>query len=329
MRNFIRSVIVPFIREVSKPPVNGPGFTNATIVGTAIGDSLGMPFEMKKPTFPPLMAWNGNYSDSIASKWHNLKSGQWTDDTQMSIYLTESLVRMNGFDPDDVAKSYLAWFESGDCRGMGGTTRDALTKVKNGASWKESGMTGEKIGGNGTAMRAAPIGIFYRNDLNKVIEVVSTDAIITHNVPEAIAGSIAIAVANALLVTRQAEPKNIIDAVLPFIPPSAVRQHIVVAKRILAEDLDGEAGLRILGTMGYVVETVAAALYCVSKYTTYQNTVIAAVKGGGDADTTAAIAGAMAGSYYGLEGIPEKYRKGVEAFDMLRVLDDKLFHGTP
>src|SRR5208282_1704009 len=111
---------------------------------------------------------------------------------QMTTALAKSLVECNGFDPANVAAKYLAWYVSGDCRGMGSTTSEALFHLKLGSTWQESGVSREDAMGNGTAMRVSPIGLAYRNNLKLLMDAAEADAIITHNNSECVIGSQAV-----------------------------------------------------------------------------------------------------------------------------------------
>jgi ADP-ribosyl-[dinitrogen reductase] hydrolase len=141
--------------------------TIGTLVGCAVGDALGVPFEMKAPSHKSLKEWDGLFRDGGTFRKFN-KAGEWSDDTIASICLTESLLECNGFDVENAAQKYLEWYKSGEFRGMGSTTSHALWRLKSGQSWKESGMVGDEFGGNGTAMRAAPLGVFYLNNLGTI-----------------------------------------------------------------------------------------------------------------------------------------------------------------
>lgn len=299
----------------------------ACLVGTAIGDSLGMPFEMKDPDHPLFKDWDGNH---LQGKHHKLNPGQFTDDTQMSLAMTKSLIRCNGFDPVDMAKAYLEWYQTG-ARGMGGTTRVAMQALEKGVPYHSSGVhlgpTGIPVGGNGTAMRAAPMGVFFHRDLEQVKINIRTDAEITHRVEECILGGIAVAIGAALLTRKDATPKSLISKVVEHLPDSATKQHLLVANRLAEKDVPPDIAMQTIGTSGYVVESVAAAFYCVSRHFGYKNIVVNAVKGGGDADTIAAMAGGLAGIYFGLDGIPQEYKDVVEEFDNLCKLDERLREG--
>lgn len=303
----------------------------ATLVGCAIGDALGNPFEMKPASSPMFEKWAGDFIEGGTFWWG--QPGQYTDDTLMSIALASSLLEKDGFDPEDAASKYLAWMESGNTRGIGGTTASALHRVKMGAAWDESGLThnpdGSDTGGNGSAMRATPIGIFYRNDLDSLIDVAMTDASITHNSLEPKMGSIAVALGTALLANQTHDPVTVLDEVAKILSDSFVKDKLLLAQHHLLEQTDPKLALAEIGTEGYVPETVGAAFYCLAATYNFRDAVEMAVRAGGDTDTTAAIVGGMAGTFYGLDAIPEEFKNQVENFDLLCALDEELTNSEP
>lgn len=297
----------------------------ATLVGCAIGDALGNPFEMWSVTEPTLKAWDGQFKAG-GTFWKG-EAGQYTDDTLMSIALATSLIEKGGFDQEHVAQQYLAWMESGNTRGIGGTTHKALTRLKLGASSLESGVThndGKPASGNGTAMRASPIGIFYRGDPSKLIEVAMNDASITHNSFEPKMGSVAVALGTALIANGATDMIEVVREVSEVISDSIVKEKLLLALTHIEMGTDCFEALAQIGVNGYVPETVGAAFYCLGANVNYRDTVVLAVQAGGDTDTTAAIAGAMAGTLYGLDGIPSEYKDKVENFELLQSLTDEL-----
>lgn len=303
----------------------------ATLVGCAIGDALGNPFEMKLANYQPLMEWDGQFKEGGTFWWG--QPGQYTDDTLMSIALGTSLIEKGGFDPEDVASKYLAWMESGNTRGIGGTTAAALTRVKLGANYLESGLIlnadGTPVGGNGTAMRASPIGLFYRNDFGKLLETALADAAITHNSHEPKMGSVAVALGTAFLSKGTHSQYGVLEEVFGVLSDSLVKDKIELALDLIDQQADHSEALALIGTNGYVPETVGAAFYCLGATDNFKDAVIMAVKGGGDTDTTAAIVGAMAGTYYGLDAIPAEYKDNVENFELLQALTEELVNHEP
>lgn len=298
----------------------------ATLVGCAIGDALGNPFEMRSANSPMLQEWDGLFKAG-GTFWKG-KAGQYTDDTLMSMALSASLIEKTGFDPEDAAKKYLAWYESGNTRGIGNTTAAACVNLKMGATWQESGLLksfdGQPAGGNGTAMRASPIGLYYRNDLGKLISAAIEDASITHNSHEPKMGSVAVALATAMLANKTHSQVEVLEEVIEVLAESEVKSKLELVSELLELQVDAETALASIGVSGYVPETVGAAFYCLVATSTFKDAVVMAVKAGGDTDTTAAIVGALAGTYYGLEAIPSEYKDNVENFQLLQDLTDEL-----
>jgi ADP-ribosyl-[dinitrogen reductase] hydrolase len=297
----------------------------ATLVGCAVGDALGNPFEMWSVLEPKLKSWDGQFKAG-GTFWKG-EAGQYTDDTLMSIALATSLIEKNGFDQEHVGSQYLAWMVSGNTRGIGGTTHQALTRIKNGASTLESGVThndGKPASGNGTAMRASPIGLWYRKNPERLLEVAMLDASITHNSFEPKMGSVAVALGTAMLATSSTNQLEVLESVIDIVSDSIVKDKLVLALRHIKMGTEHFEALAQIGVNGYVPETVGAAFYCLGACDNYKDTVVLAVKAGGDTDTTAAIAGAMAGTLYGLEGIPSEYKDKVENFELLQSLTDEL-----
>lgn len=320
---------------------------SAVLLGKAIGDALGMQFETRNWNDPALMAWDGkSYGPS---EFHKLGPGQWTDDTGMALALTESLLpsisyhAIAGFEPEITAAHYLKWYQGPTFRGAGQTTRKALENLKNGAPWYESGELGAL--GNGTAMRIAPLGVFYREEPSKLMKYAKLDAIITHDSHEAQQGSIAMAMAISLLlngvkkeevlegIRRILNPSRVLDNLnlMSWDPPRPVNKtiHDTLKNKDYNRELDRNGGNRIisqliLGNKYTVIEAVARSFYVFICTRSFEEAMELAIRGGGDTDTVAAMVGALCGAHYGLEGIPESYITPLEDHDRILKLDEKL-----
>lgn len=298
------------------------------LLGLAIGDALGMPFEGWRP------AWirsklGGRVQDMLPCPDRNLGKGQWTDDTKMALHLCRSIIRKKGkFDPADAAASYVEWFESGDLRGIGRATLESIMRLRQGKPWSESGKTGEFAAGNGSAMRAAPIGLLNCMDMEALKRNSRDDAVITHNNPEAVAGSRAVNFFVARGVTQAgpaAARPHLIDECIAFIGPCQVAKRLARAKELLAENMPCSTALNILGASGFVVETVASAVFCFLKTPdNFEESVVSAVMGGEDADTTAAVCGAISGAWNGTWKLPKRWVDTVEASEELRSIAGQL-----
>lgn len=302
----------------------------ATLIGCAIGDALGNPFEMKPAASPALQKWDGLFKAG-GTFWKG-QPGQYTDDTLMSIALSSSLIENDSFVPEHVAQMYLEWYKSGNTRGIGNTTATAMENLKLGATWQESGLknyNNQPAGGNGTAMRAAPIGLFYRHDLEQVVSAAFTDATITHNAIEPKMGSVAVALGTALLANGAHSPIQMLREVIGVVDPNChIHTKLRLAQLLIEEVAVPEHALAQIGVSGYVPETVGAAFYCLAATDSFKEAVVMAVRAGGDTDTTAAVVGALAGTYYGLEGIPSEYKDNVENKELLQFLTDELVNNA-
>jgi len=294
---------------------------SSVLLGTAVADALGVPFEKKLHNYEALVEWDGK--TYLGSEHHNLKPGQYSDDTQMSMMVAESLIENRGFNPDDLSKRYVDWLVSGRARGYGRTTLMAIQALDSGKHWSESGVAGSM--GNGTAMRAAPFGVYFRNDLYSLVNICKIDSAITHASEDAEAGSIAIALAAAYAVNGNTD--NLLEKIWEKLPNSKVKSLIYSLPSLIDSSyIEPQQALRVLGTKADVRETVPSALYCFLKFDTYHEAIVAAIKAGGDTDTTAAIVGALFGAKLGSQGIDPDIAAGVEDYDKLVKLDSQLYN---
>jgi ADP-ribosylglycohydrolase len=306
----------------------------ATLVGLAIGDALGMPFEKRgEAVHKDLPTWAGNYRKGTH---HKLPAGHFTDDTEMALALAMAILDNGRYDAHTAARWYLSWAE-GTPHGMGGTTRKAMVKLAAGVPPHASGVSFDDPDtvGNGTAMRVAPLGVWYRSaELAQLREVTSQDSAITHQSPEAAAGSLAIAwaVKKSLDGSRG---HRLFEDVLEVLAPAEGETFVGTRVFELVEEAYGlmkglttpPEAIMQLGRFGNVSQTVATAVFCAAWAADFEQGVVAAIRGGGDTDTRGAIAGAILGARFGLDGIPERYQKGVRGFDVLCEVDQQLMEG--
>ncbi len=307
------------------------------LLGLAIGDALGMPFEgwssaSIKRQWKEVGTTSGprhstsTFKPFLPSPFRELGPGQYTDDTLMALCHVRSLIEKRGVEPEDISKEFIEWYDSGNLRGIGATTAYAIKRLKRGYKWQESGATGEYAAGNGGAMRIAPVGLFYHDDLTALKEAVRKAVVITHNNSEAVAGALAVAYLVAKAVRNEMHPDTAIQDTINFIGPCKVSEKLQRAGKLLNSDATPEKATETLGTSGYVVETVASAVFCfLYSPEDFYTTIVNAVEGGKDSDTTAAVAGAISGSYNGIKGIPEDWLENVENSNGLQDLANKLY----
>lgn len=284
-------------------------FTGA-LMGVAVGDALGNPLEGMPAD--EIKRRYGHVNDYISAQD---PKGTVTDDTELTMILAESLISQRGCDINDFGKRLAAWIEH--AHRFGEATRDACLRLRQGISPAQSGSDSA---GNGAAMRVAPIGLVYhRSDQrDKLLACVEATSHVTHIDPRAIAGAAAVAAGVAYCVTTGSVPGGsdfTPDAFLDYAADAAdefSREFAIKIsglKRLLDNDT-GDVAERI-GNGGFALESVPFALYCFARDPQFESAVIAAVNAGGDADTNAAIAGALCGAYAGLNGIPSSLAHGL------------------
>lgn len=293
------------------------------LIGLAVGDALGMPVEGLSSEL--ILKRYGKVEDFLPAPHRRLSPGQFTDDTQMMIIHAESIVEKGRVDPEDLAVRFIRWLREGSPRGIGLTTLSAIKRLMQGVSWEESGEGGEHAAGNGVAMRIAPVGLLNAWTPERLREDVEKAGIITHRNPEALKGGLAVAYAVAKLASGT-NLDGLLEDVCEFVGACRVTENIQKAGKLLREKVEPEQALKILGTSGYVVETVASAFYCFLRTPEdFKASVITAVMGGNDADTTAAITGALSGAFNGFSAIPERWVERLEQSHYIKSLARSIY----
>ncbi len=289
-----------------------------TFVGVAVGDALGGPAE-EVPKY--LNANPKHITEMIGGGWLKLKPGQITDDTEMTLCIARSIAEKEKFDPENIAKKFLEWIED-NALGTGSTTRAALAKFKKGFSWYEAGFTkkGLTLTGNGSVMRCSPIALLDYTDINKLVAHAVAQSLITH--PQAVCSDSAVFI-NAIIAgnlngkTKEESYKFAVD--------------LIKYNELLYNLYSKIHNLVPSKPFGEVRQTVEASVHCFLTTNSFEEAVVKAVNMGGDADTTGAVVGAIAGSYYGEKEIPLRWkeklvdRNGKEIYKELCELSGKIY----
>lgn len=279
------------------------------LLGVAVGDALGMPTEGY--TAGEISSKFGLIREMMpAPEGHfhtGLSAGQFTDDTEETLLLAESLVEASGFSPDRFAEKLAAWGAAWTLderlnRGVGFATRSAVESMIAGTAWQQSGLA---IPTCGSAMRVAPIGLLYHKDLNIVKSYADLQSLPTHTSAAARAASIAVAVGVALSCSGFSK-----EMILRNAASQASRLDAEFAERLLwvgtLLDLPSEDALGIIRNSPLAMETVPAAFYCFLKFEP-QEALIMAASSGGDTDSIASIAGSLFGAALGPFWIPQSW----------------------
>jgi ADP-ribosylglycohydrolase len=288
------------------------------LLGQALGDALGFVVEGRPPEACR------EYADDVLGRDGELKIdqfsvGQYSDDTQLARELLQSYVVHGRFDPEDYARRICAIFSEGRIVGRGRSTAEAANRLARGVPWDEAG-TPPPSAGNGSAMRAGPIGLIFYDDPDGLVRAATQQGIITHADPRCSAGAIAIAGAVAIALRgRPVEPApflghlaELTEEVEPRFASSLERLARWLplplgeaATHISREGLEPDPAHGWQGIPPLVVGSVLWSLYSFLKNPDdYRETIRTAIAVGGDVDTTAAMAGAISGAQLGLDAVP-------------------------
>jgi ADP-ribosyl-[dinitrogen reductase] hydrolase len=271
------------------------------LVGSAVGDALGAPFEFGPPgaysrRFPqPVLEGVGEMVGGGGFGW---EPGEFTDDTQMALALAESLIACRGFDPADVWLRFRAWERK--AKDVGVITRRALGHhTHEGAAYAAHAELGQSAG-NGALMRATPIALFALHASRQDVMVLACDqAALTH--ADAAAGWGA---AIGAELTRQLILGADVEAGLPGIVDVIPEPQ----RKRFAEMLDAawQPDMTDLPN-GTVWTCLAQAVWSLRTTDSFDKAVVAAIDLGGDTDTVACVTGALAGASYGVDTIPNRW----------------------
>ena len=215
-----------------------------------------------------------------------------TDDTEMALALSSVLRAHGKIYQGALVARFVRRFQLDPDRGYGKMTRIQLRELGDGAHWRslaQSAFGGQGSMGNGSAMRVAPLGAYFAGDLERCIQEARASSEVTHTHPEAIAGSIAVAVAAALSCSGT---QSLLDEVVKFVPPSQVLERIRQAREFQGSHLEAA---RLLGN-GFQVsaqDTVPFCLWIAAHCDDYVQAIGQAIEADGDCDTCAAITGAL------------------------------------
>lgn len=286
-------------------------FFNA-MIGLIVGDALGVPYEFKtRDTFKAV--------DMIGYGTHYQPPGTWSDDSSLTLCTVESLARCGKVDLADTMNTFADWYMFGHMTphgkvfDIGGTTRNAIINYLNGIPAHLCGGTSNRDNGNGSLMRILPFA-FTMSSFNDAGNIVDVSALTHAHYISYNACFLYCSIARGLLCGVE---KNGILNVLIKNPAEAPFNRLKLLGVLSRDEIK---------STGYVVDTLEAALWCFLKTDSYKECVLMAVNLGGDTDTIAAVAGGLAGIYYGIggtDGIPEKWIAQIAKLDEIKELCGK------
>jgi len=260
----------------------------AAYLGLAVGDALGATVEFMTPK--EIQHKHGVHKQIIGGGWLRLRPGHVTDDTTMTLALGNAILDQGGaIRGDAVARAFDAWMRAKPVD-IGNTVRRGIVE------FRRTGDTvrpvNEHEAGNGAAMRLLPAALVSLGHTEtEVITAILTQAHVTHHNPQSDACCVTLALMQQDLLAGQ--------------PLAAARQRA----EALAYDMPAFEfrNKRMENPSGWVVDSFIAVCQALFATNSFEDCLIDIVNRGGDADTTGAIAGMLAGAHYGLDAIPRRW----------------------
>lgn len=300
----------------------------AVVLGSAVGDALGVPVEFrsrKQLDRDPVTGMRGYGT-------YPVPMGAWSDDTSMSLCALDVLAD-GTLDYDRIMENFGQWYYRDAYTPTGETFDAGRTCVRAIHGYRalrkpytECGLDGEYDNGNGSLMRIAPFVLFLAGKempMKEKLDVIHTASALTHAHERAKVGC---GIFSFVLWELLADPGR--EAVYRGLE-KAERYYRengygeIGAYADLSSDLAGKARDEIKSS-GYVVDTLTAAIYCLLTTDSYEKCVLQAVNLGEDTDTVADVAGALAGALYGLGGIPDEWMNTLCKREWIEEMCDRL-----
>ncbi|MGI4789733.1 MAG: ADP-ribosylglycohydrolase family protein [Janthinobacterium lividum] len=296
------------------------------LIGLLVGDALGVPYEFHEPgniplrnqiEFAPPPGYDRTYPHVLP--------GTWSDDGAQALCLLASLLECGRFDADDFGQRLLRWRDEGymavggDVFDIGITTSRALAAIKSGVPALQAGPSGHYDNGNGSLMRVLPLALWHQGTDAELVRDAHDQSRVTH-------GHVRSQVCCALYCLWAR--RILADVPTPWKDAAATLRGIYTDNAAAMEELERSVQPDILipGTgSGYVIDSLRSARWVLEK-TDYETVVRAAIALGHDTDTTACIAGGIAGLRGGLDDIPIRWREALRGQEMVKPLLDSLIN---
>jgi ADP-ribosyl-[dinitrogen reductase] hydrolase len=281
------------------------------LFGVAVGDALGVPLEFQ--TRVHLVS--NPVTDMQEYGTHNQPKGTWSDDSSLTFCMVEALC--NGYDTEQIANNFVKWYKDAwwtahnEVFDVGIATRNAIYQLNNGVNATEAGGENEGDNGNGSLMRIAPL-VFHIQHLpiEERFRITCEVSSITHRHIRSILACFYYLefLRHILLGNSKEQAFNLTSRGFK----DFCKVHKIPKKELTYFDRLCNLYFPTISKVdiqssGYVIHTLEAAIWCLMNNDNYAETVLIAVNLGNDTDTTAAVAGGLAGLLCGFENIPSEW----------------------
>ena len=298
------------------------------LIGLLIGDALGVPYEFHPPESIPLAIQIEFEPPAGFRRAHpGTVPGTWSDDGAQALCLLASLLECGRLDPEDLGRRLLAWHDRGEYAvdgrvfDVGIQTARALGNLRSGMRALEAGSTDESANGNGSLMRVLPLALWHRGGDGELAADARLQSRVTHGHPR----SQACCALYCLWARRTLD-----GAESPWNEAVATLRALYADEPEFLGELDGSIRPldppRVRGS-GYVVDCLHSAHWAVEQGS-YEQVVKAAIMLGHDTDTTACVAGGIAGLRDGVSAIPDRWKQALLGREQLDSLLSELLSHT-
>lgn len=291
------------------------------LYGLLIGDALGVPYEFHPASAIPALELIDMTPPALFRRSHaHVKPGTWSDDGALALCLLDSLIEKDRLDLTNLATKFLAWGSNGYMAvdghvfDMGVQTSRALENLKSGMSPETAGPSNERSNGNGSLMRALPLALWHRGTDEELVALAHAQSLLTHgHVHSRVCCALYVLVARLLLGGQTMnEAWDCAEGELAKIySGSAFASALEFVLTLKSNQPQGS---------GYVVDSLWSAKSA-CQASTFAGVVKAAVALGNDTDTTACIAGGLAGVHFGFDAIPPRWMEVLRGRDLVEPLE--------
>lgn len=309
------------------------------IIGVVVGDALGSPAQFKRrEVFWEKPITKMEYCDAF-----DTPPGSWTDDSSLTLATLDSLIGPNGYDLYDIADKYVAWLKRGEYTpfgypyDIGGGCRIGIEVYKRTRDPYTSGGDDQMNNGNGSLMRSMPICLYAyvmekngKWTIDECIKAVQDVSGITHrHIRAKMACGLYFFMVKHLVNDRENKPlitclQEGIDEGLKYYGNdiSNLTEMAYFGRLFNLTEL-ADTDVRQIKSSGYVIDTIEASVWSLITTYSYKECELKAVNLGEDADTVGAIAGGLAGLYYGYENIPDEWVSQIQRIEWIKELCDR------
>jgi ADP-ribosylglycohydrolase len=294
------------------------------LFGLLIGDALGVPYEFHSmAAIPPLAEIEMVPPGSFDRAHPGVPPGTWSDDGAQALGLLDALLRNRELDLDTFATNLLNWYQGGaftpdgNVFDVGNQTQRAFQVLATGIAPELAGPDSERDNGNGSLMRCLPAAM-VASSRDNAIRLARKQSLVTHRHSRSQLSCALYSLTAMNILEGQSAPDAVRKAEDEMLERYAGRTEETELKIVLDGRFDAPQGA------GYVVDSFWSAIHCLLATSNYEDCVKHAIALGNDTDTTAAIAGGLAGLLYGEDALPKRWIAALHGKEIVESLLEKL-----